>query len=164
MKKIIPYLLSIILLVILITIIILNKKEVSNLKSEVDSYKKKVEDLTNKDKEDNKNTTEDIVYKECTYTRTYEFKDYYNYNTTDKNNYYVVLDTYLSKTGPIIEKISTDIFPKNFKKDNSYEITYHTEIRYDTNKKIISENNEIISIKKTDKTGMGQEQGACILK
>ena len=30
MKKIIPYLLSIILLVILITIIILNKKEVSN--------------------------------------------------------------------------------------------------------------------------------------
>ena len=164
MKKIIPYLLSIILLVILITIIILNKKEVSNLKSEVDSYKKKVEDLTNKDKEDNKNTTEDIVYKECTYTRTYEFKDYYNYNTTDKNNYYVVLDTYLSKTGPIIEKISTDIFPKNFKKDNSYEITYHTEIRYDTNKKIISENNEIISIKKTDKTGMNQEQGACILK
>lgn len=164
MKKIIPYLLSIILLVILITIIILNKKEVSNLKSEVDSYKKKVEDLTNKDKEDNKNTTEDIVYKECTYTRTYEFKDYYNYNTTDKNNNYVVLDTYLSKTGPIIEKISTDIFPKNFKKDNSYEITYHTEIRYDTNKKIISENNEIISIKKTDKTGMDQEQGACILK
>ena len=164
MKKIIPYLLSIILLVILITIIILNKKEVSNLKSEVDSYKKKVEDLTNKDKEDNKNTTEDIVYKECTYTRTYEFKDYYNYNTTDENSYYVVLDTYLSKTGPIIEKISTDIFPKNFKKDNSYEITYHTEIRYDTNKKIISENNEIISIKKTDKTGMDQEQGACILK
>lgn len=164
MKKIIPYLLSIILLVILITIIILNKKEVSNLKSEVDSYKKKVEDLTNKDKEDNKNTTEDIVYKECTYTRTYEFKDYYNYNTTDKNNYYVVLDTYLSKTGPIIEKISTDIFPKNFKKDNSYEITYHTEISYDTNKKIISANKEIISIKKTDKTGMDQEQGACILK
>lgn len=164
MKKIIPYLLSIILLVILITIIILNKKEVSNLNSELDSYKKKVEDLTNKDKEDNKNTTEDIVYKECTYTRTYEFKDYYNYNTTDKNNYYVVLDTYLSKTGPIIEKISTDIFPKNFKKDNSYEITYHTEIRYDTNKKIISENNEIISIKKTDKTGMDKEQGACILK
>ena len=114
MKKIIPYLLSIILLVILITIIILNKKEVSNLNSEVDSYKKKVEDLTNKDKEDNKNTTEDIVYKECTYTRTYEFKDYYNYNTTDKNNYYVVLDTYLSKTGPIIEKVTTDIFPKNF--------------------------------------------------
>lgn len=164
MKKIIPYLLSIILLVILITIIILNKKEVSNLKSEVDSYKKKVEDLTNKDKEDNKNTTEDIVYKECTYTRTYEFKDYYNYNTTDKNNYYVVLDTYLSKTGPIIEKVTTDIFPKNFKKDNSYEITYHTEIRYDTNKKIISANKEIISIKKTDKTGMDQEQGACILK
>ncbi len=164
MKKIIPYLLSIILLVILITIIILNKKEVSNLNSELDSYKKKVEDLTNKDKEDNKNTTEDIVYKECTYTRTYEFKDYYNYNTTDKNNYYVVLDTYLSKTGPIIEKVTTDIFPKNFKKDNSYEITYHTEIRYDTNKKIISANKEIISIKKTDKTGMGQEQGACILK
>ena len=164
MKKIIPYLLSIILLAVLITTTILNKKELSDLNSEVDSYKKKVEDLTNKDKENNKNTTEDIVYKECTYTRTYEFKDYYNYNTTDKNNYYVVLDTYLSKTGPIIEKISTDIFPKNFKKDNSYEITYHTEIRYDTNKKIISENNEIISIKKTDKTGMDQEQGACILK
>lgn len=164
MKKIIPYLLSIILLVILITTTILNKKELSDLNSEVDSYKKKVEDLTNKDKEDNKNTTEDIVYKECTYTRTYEFKDYYNYNTTDKNNYYVVLDTYLSKTGPIIEKVTTDIFPKNFKKDNSYEITYHTEIRYDNNKKIISANKEIISIKKTDKTGMGQEQGACILK
>ena len=164
MKKIIPYLLSIILLAVLITTTILNKKELSDLNSEVDSYKKKVEDLTNKDKENNKNTTEDIVYKECTYTRTYEFKDYYNYNTTDKNNYYVVLDTYLSKTGPIIEKISTVIFPKNFKKDNSYEITYHTEIRYDTNKKIISENKEIISIKKTDKIGMDQEQGACVLK
>ena len=164
MKKIIPYLLSIILLVILITTTILNKKELSDLNSEVDSYKKKVENLTNKDKEDNKNTTEDIVYKECTYTRTYEFKDYYNYKTIDENNYYIVLDAYLSKTGPIIEKISTDIFPKNFKKDNSYEITYHTEIRYDTNKKIISANKEIISIKKTDKTGMDQEQGACILK
>lgn len=164
MKKIIPYLLSIILLAVLITTTILNKKELSDLNSEVDSYKKKVEDLTNKDKENNKNTTEDIVYKECTYTRTYEFKDYYNYKTTDKNNYYIVLDTYLSKTGPIIEKISTDIFPKNFKKDNSYEITYHTEIRYDTNKKIISANKEIISIKKTDKTGMDQEQGACVLK
>ena len=164
MKKIIPYLLSVILLVVLITTTILNKKELSDLNSEVDSYKKKVENLTNKEKEDNKNTTEDIVYKECTYTRTYEFKDYYNYKTTDENNYYIVLDTYLSKTGPIIEKVTTDIFPKNFKKDNSYEITYHTEIRYDTNKKIISENNEIISIKKTDKTGMDQEQGACILK
>ena len=164
MKKIIPYLLSVILLVVLITTTILNKKEVSNLQSEVNSYKNKVEALTNKDKEDNKNTTEDIVYKECTYTRTYEFKDYYNYKTTDENNYYIVLDTYLSKTGPIIEKVTTDIFPKNFKKDNSYEITYHTEIRYDTNKKIISEKKEIISIKKTNKTGMDQEQGACVLK
>ena len=87
-----------------------------------------------------------------------------NYKTIDENNYYIVLDAYLSKTGPIIEKISTDIFPKNFKKDNSYEITYHTEIRYDTNKKIISEKKEIISIKKTNKTGMDQEQGACVLK
>ena len=135
-----------------------------DLNSEVDSYKKKVEDLTNKDKENNKNTTEDIVYKECTYTRTYEFKDYYNYNTTDENSYFVVLDTYLSKTGPIIEKVTTDIFPKNFAKDKSYEITYHTEIRYDNNKNIISQSKEIVSIKKTDKTGMEQEQGACVLK
>lgn len=164
MKKIIPYLLSVILLVVLITTTILNKKELSDLNSEVDSYKNKVEALTNKDKEDNKNTTEDIVYKECTYTRTYEFKDYYNYKTTDENNYYIVLDTYLSKTGPIIEKVTTDIFPKNFKKDNSYEITYHTEIRYDNNKNIISQTKEIVSIKKTDKTGMEQEQGACVLK
>lgn len=164
MKKIIPYLLSVILLVVLITTTILNKKELSDLNSEVDSYKKKVEDLTNKGKEDNKNTTEDIVYKECTYTRTYEFKDYYNYNTTDENSYFVVLDTYLSKTGPIIEKVTTDIFPKNFKKDKSYEITYHTEIRYDNNKNIISQSKEIVSIKKTDKTGMDQEQGACVLK
>ena len=164
MKKIIPYLLSIILLVILITIIILNKKEVSNLKNKVNSYKNKVEALTNTNKDDNENTLDEIIYKECTYTRTYEFKDYYNYKTTDKNNYYIVLDTYLSKTGPIIEKINTDIFPKNFKKNNSYEITYHTEIRYDTNKKIISEKKEIISIKKTNKTGMDQEQGACVLK
>lgn len=162
MKKIIPYLLSAILLAILITTTILNKKELSDLNSEVDSYKKKVEDLTIK--EDNKNTLEDIIYKECTYTRTYEFKDYYNYNTTDKNNYYVVLDTYLSKTGPIIEKITTDTFPKNFIKDKSYEIIYHTEIRYDNNKNIISQNKEIVSIKKTDKTGMDQEQGACVLK
>lgn len=162
MKKIIPYLLSAILLAILITTTILNKKELSDLNSEVDSYKKKVEDLTNK--EDNKNTLEDIVYKECTYTRTYEFKDYYNYNTADENNYYVVLDTYLSKTGPIIEKVTTDIFPKNFVKDKSYEITYHTEIRYDNNKNIISQSKEIVSIKKTDKTGMDQEQGACVLK
>ena len=84
MKKIIPYLLSVILLVVLITTTILNKKELSDLNREVDSYKKKVENLTNKEKEDNKNTTEDIVYKECTYTRTYEFKDYYNYKTTDE--------------------------------------------------------------------------------
>ena len=61
MKKIIPYLLSVILLAVLITTTILNKKELSDLNSEVDSYKKKVENLTNKDKEDNKNTTEDIV-------------------------------------------------------------------------------------------------------
>ena len=125
----------------------------------MNSYKNKVEALTNTNKDDNENTLDEIIYKECTYTRTY-----YNYKTTDKNNYYIVLDTYLSKTGPIIEKISTDIFPKNFKKDNSYEITYHTEIRYDTNKKIISEKKEIISIKKTNKTGMDQEQGACVLK
>lgn len=84
MKKIIPYLLSIILLIILITIIILNKKEVSNLKSEVNSYKNKVEALTNTNKDDNENILDEIIYKECTYTRTYEFKDYYNYKTTVK--------------------------------------------------------------------------------
>ncbi len=43
MKKIIPYLLSVILLVVLITTTILNKKELSDLNSEVDSYKNKVE-------------------------------------------------------------------------------------------------------------------------
>ena len=52
MKKIIPYLLSIILLAVLITTTILNKKELSDLNSEVDSYKKKVEDLTNKTETD----------------------------------------------------------------------------------------------------------------
>ncbi len=70
----------------------------------MNSYKNKVETLTNTNKDDNENTLDEIIYKECTYTRTYEFKDYYNYKTTDKNNYYIVLDTYLSKTGPIIEK------------------------------------------------------------
>lgn len=42
MKKIIPYLLSIILLIILITTIILNKKEVSNLKNKVNRLKTKL--------------------------------------------------------------------------------------------------------------------------
>ena len=157
MKKIIPYLLSLVLLIMLIITILLYRNELNN---EADKCKSE----TNTDNKSETNTNNKTIIKECTYVRTYEFKDYYNYNQLSDNNYYVVLDTYLSKNGPVIESLTTDLFHKEFVKGNNYEITYHSEFRYNEENNIISESKEIVSVKKTDKTGMEQEQGACILK
>lgn len=160
MKKIIPYLLSLVLLIMLIITILLYRNEVNELNTKVDKCKTETK-TDNKSETDTSNKT---IIKECTYVRTYEFKDYYNYTQLSDNNYYVVLDTYLSKNGPVIESLTTDLFPKEFVKGNNYEITYHSEIRYNEENNIISESKEIVSVKKTDKTGMEQEQSACILK
>lgn len=122
---------------------------------------KLVNENNDKDEDENKNTIDISSQKSCEYTRTYKFLGYYDYEGATKEDYYVVLDQFQSNL-PIIERLNTTQFKKDFKKNQNYEITYRK--RKDFTKEFLDEETEIIKIEPTDKEGMDQTQESCMLK
>lgn len=141
------------LCVCMFTFIVLLYKKNNKLQSEVNDLKKN-ENLVIED---------NGFVKECTYTETFQFVDYYNYDGINKSDvdFYIILDKWLSKEPIKIERINSNIFDVEFVKGNNYEITYNIKISYDGETNLFTENKEIIDIKSTLKEGMDQIQETC---
>ena len=93
------------LCVCMFTFIVLLYKKNNKLQSEVNDLKKN-ENLVIED---------NGFVKECTYTETFQFVDYYNYDGINKSDvdFYIILDKWLSKEPIKIEKVcsSLDVLP-----------------------------------------------------
>lgn len=141
------------LCVCMFTFIVLLYKKNNKLQSEVNDLKKN-ENLVIED---------NGFVKECTYTETFQFVDYYNYDGINKSDgdYYIILDKWLSKEPIKIERINSNIFDVEFVKGNNYEITYNIKVSYDGETNLFTENKEIVNIKSTLKEGMDQIQETC---
>lgn len=141
------------LCVCVFTFIVLLYKKNNKLQSEVNDLKKN-ENLVIED---------NGFVKECTYTETFQFVDYYNYDGINKSDvdFYIILDKWLSKEPIKIERINSNIFDVEFVKGNNYEITYNIKVSYDGETNLFTENKEIIDIKSTLKEGMDQIQETC---
>lgn len=141
------------LCICMFTFIILLYKKNNKLQSEVNDLKKN-ENLVIED---------NGFVKECTYTETFQFVDYYNYDGINKSDvdFYIILDKWLSKEPIKIERINSNIFDVEFVKGNNYEITYNIKVSYDGETNLFTENKEIIDIKSTIKEGMDQIQETC---
>ncbi len=141
------------LCVCMFTFIVLLYKKNNKLQSEVNDLKKN-ENLVIED---------NGFVKECTYTETFQFVDYYNYDGINKSDvdFYIILDKWLSKEPIKIERINSNIFDVEFVKGNNYEITYNIKVSYDGETNLFTENKEIIDIKSTLKEGMDQIQETC---
>ena len=123
-------------------------------------YQGKVYDLK---KNENLVIEDNGFVKECTYTETFQFIDYYSYDGINKSDvdFYIILDKWLSKEPIKIERINSNIFDVEFVKGNNYEITYNIKVSYDGETNLFTENKEIIDIKSTLKEGMDQIQETC---
>lgn len=141
------------LCVCMFTFIILLYKKNNKLQNEVNDLKKN-ENLVIED---------NGFVKECTYTETFQFVDYYNYDGINKSDvdYYIILDKWLNKEPIRIERINSNIFDVDFVKGNNYEITYNIKVSYDGETNLFTENKEIVNIKSTLKEGMDQIQETC---
>ncbi len=141
------------LCVCMFTFIVLLYKKNNKLQSEVNDLKKN-ENLVIED---------NGFIKECTYTETFQFVDYYNYDGINKSDvdFYIILDKWLSKEPIKIERINSNIFDVEFVKGNNYEITYNIKVSYDGETNLFTENKEIVNIKSTLKEGMNQIQETC---
>lgn len=141
------------LCVCMFTFIILLYKKNDKLQNEVNDLKKN-ENLVIED---------NGFVKECTYTETFQFVDYYNYDGINKSDvdYYIILDKWLNKEPIRIERINSNIFDVDFVKGNNYEITYNVKVSYDGETNLFTENKEIVNIKSTLKEGMDQIQETC---
>ena len=141
------------LCVCMFTFIVLLYKKNNKLQSEVNDLKKN-ENLVIED---------NGFVKECTYTETFQFVDYYNYDGINKSDvdFYIILDKWLSKEPIKIERINSNIFDVEFVTGNNYEITYNIKVSYDGETNLFTENKEIIDIKSTLKEGMDQIQETC---
>ena len=131
-------------------------KEKNNLKDEVKSLKEELN--IEKQKQDTKNS--DIVEdtKECTYTKTYFFIDYYDYQGDVPSEKYIIVDQFQDHAPKII-KYSTNMFDIDFEKGANYEFTFKSGIRNG-----IIEDDWLINIEKTDKLGMEQVEESCVIR
>lgn len=152
MKRIGVITLGLLCVCMFIFIVLLYKKN-NKLQSEVNDLKKN-ENLVIED---------NGFVKECTYTETFQFVDYYNYDGINKSDvdFYIILDKWLSKEPIKIERINSNIFDVEFVKGNNYEITYNIKVSYDGETNLFTENKEIVNIKSTLKEGMNQIQETC---
>lgn len=141
------------LCVCMFTFIVLLYKKNNKLQNEVNDLKKN-ENLVIED---------NGFVKECTYTETFQFVDYYSYDGINKSDVdsYIILDKWLNKEPIRIERINSNIFDVDFVKGNNYEITYNIKVSYDGETNLFTENKEIIDIKSTLKEGMDQIQETC---
>ena len=93
--------------------------------------------------------------KDCRYTETYFFVDYYDYQGTVPTDKYIIVDKFQAQE-PIIIKYNSSEFNIDFEKGKNYEFTFTSTIKNGVEGRKI-----IVDIKPTDKIAFDQIQESC---
>ena len=171
MKKILVFVPTILLFVILIICIVTYNSKINTLNKSNDELNAIINELK-KDSTDEyinnpNNANENNQTKSCEYTRTLRFIDYYNTDNFDvkyADGFFAVFEQFQSKIGPEIEYLDFNNFEKSFVKNQNYEITYRKTVNYNENTNLLYDSTQIIKVVTTNKKGLDQTQESCILK
>ena len=129
-----------------------NKKE--EIKSDESINSAIVDELNSKikilEEENNK-----FKSKDCIYTETYFFVDYYDYQGDVPTEKYIIVDKFQMHE-PMIIKYDSSKFNIDFEKRQNYEFTFKSIV---TNG--VEGRKTIVDIKPTDKIGFDQIQESC---
>lgn len=123
------------------------KSDESNNSAIVDELNSKIKTL---EEENNK-----FKSKDCRYTETYFFVDYYDYQGDVPTEKYIIVDKFQAHE-PIIIKYDSSKFNIDFEKRQNYEFTFTSLISNGVELK-----KTIVDIKPTDKIGLDQIQESC---
>ena len=123
------------------------KSDESNNSAIVDELNSKIKTL---EEENNK-----FKSKDCRYTETYFFVDYYDYQGTVPTDKYIIVDKFQAQE-PIIIRYNSSKFNINFEKGKNYEFTFTSIISNG-----VEDKKTVVDIKPTEKLGLEQIQESC---
>lgn len=131
-----------------------NKKEIDKLQEQVSNMTTNNNELNDKIKELENNSGKKSGT--CTYTKTYLFIDYLDYQGDVPTDKYIIVDIFQSRTPEIIKYNSSE-FNIDFANNKYYEFTFKASL---LDGQINKES--LIDVKPTDRLGLDQVQENCL--
>ena len=131
-----------------------NKKKIDKLQEQVSNMTTNNNELNDKIKELENNSGKKSGT--CTYTKTYLFIDYLDYQGDVPTDKYIIVDIFQSRTPEIIKYNSSE-FNVDFANNKYYEFTFKASL---LDGQINKES--LIDVKLTDRLGLDQVQENCL--
>lgn len=131
-----------------------NKKKIDKLQEQVSNMTTNNNELNDKIKELENNSGKKSGT--CTYTKTYLFIDYLDYQGDVPTDKYIIVDIFQSRTPEIIKYNSSE-FNVDFANNKYYEFTFKASL---LDGQINKES--LIDVKSTDRLGLDQVQENCL--
>ena len=131
-----------------------NKKKIDKLQEQVSNMTTNNNELNDKIKKLENNSGKKSGT--CTYTKTYLFIDYLDYQGDVPNDKYIIVDIFKSRTPEIIKYNSSE-FNIDFANNKYYEFTFKASL---LDGQINKES--LIDVKLTDRLGLDQVQENCL--
>ena len=131
-----------------------NKKKIDKLQEQVSNMTTNNNELNDKIKELENNSGKKSGT--CTYTKTYLFIDYLDYQGDVPNDKYIIVDIFQSRTPEIIKYNSSE-FNIDFANNKYYEFTFKASL---LDGQINKES--LIDVKPTNRLGLDQVQENCL--
>ena len=131
-----------------------NKKKIDKLQEQVSNMTTNNNELNDKIKKLENNSGKKSGT--CTYTKTYLFIDYLDYQGDVPNDKYIIVDIFQSRTPEIIKYNSSE-FNIDFANNKYYEFTFKASL---LDGQINKES--LIDVKTTDRLGLDQVQENCL--
>lgn len=131
-----------------------NKKKIDKLQEQVSNMTTNNNELNDKIKELENNSGKKSGT--CTYTKTYLFIDYLDYQGDVPTDKYIIVDIFQSRTPEII-KYNSNEFNIDFANNKYYEFTFKASL---LDGQINKES--LIDVKPTDRLGLDQVQENCL--
>lgn len=131
-----------------------NKKKIDKLQEQVSNMTTNNNELNDKIKKLENNSGKKSGT--CTYTKTYLFIDYLDYQGDVPNDKYIIVDIFQSRTPEIIKYNSSE-FNIDFANNKYYEFTFKASL---LDGQINKES--LIDVKLTDRLGLDQVQENCL--
>ncbi len=159
-KKILYVVISLLLVGVIILAVLLfnsknsNKKKIDKLQEQVSNMTTNNNKLNDKIKELENNSGKKSGT--CTYTKTYLFIDYLDYQGDVPTDKYIIVDIFQSRTPEIIKYNSSE-FNIDFANNKYYEFTFKASL---LDGQINKES--LIDVKTTDRLGLDQVQENCL--
>lgn len=160
-EKILYVVVSLLLVgVIILAVLLFNNK--NNNKKEIDKLQEQVSNMTTNNNElndkikDFENNSSNKKSGTCTYTKTYLFVDYLDYQGDVPTDKYIIVDQFQSRTPEIIKYNNSEI-NIDFVNNKYYEFTFKASL---LDGQINKES--LIDVKPTDRLGLDQVQENCL--